>query len=397
MEANNNNKNEHPYYMYDMIQGTPTALRRVYTEELTKLETLATELYSTKYKSIHLVGSGSSWHTVLNTQYFLESIGGCGISDSDAKRVVAWNSLDFLQKQPKLDESAAVILFSHLGGKKYTNAAIRIAKKAKSYVVLVTSLDSILTSSTVPVQGVENDTLLIDSIDVIIGTSHADKSMAFTVTHTCANYVTFILAVKLGLKNKNETAILLDTENLAKVPEYFECVIADETPYKKWAVSVQDCSYLPFVGYTANIGNCYEAGLRIKRAAHVIAEGYQLEQFIHSSFPAIDKKTSLTAIITPDIYGVERSIEILKVAKHVGAKVSIITTKDDSKVDSLVGVDNIIKLVNVPEAITVFTNLGCLQLLTYHLSLVRNTNPDTNRTDQPLYCDAYRVCRLANK
>ncbi|EFA80877.1 hypothetical protein PPL_06466 [Heterostelium album PN500] len=370
------NKDAHPYHMYDMITDTPAALRRVYQEEQAVIESVATVLHSDRINRILLVGIGTSWHATLNAAYLLNKVGGLGLSDT--KTVTAWNSFDFIQQQPKIDSSSAVIIFSHRGVKKFSYQSYIRAKEAGSYTILLTGVGS----------------ALIESLDAVIRTSKQEQSSAFTISHSCSYYVSLILSVEIGLKNGVDTAKDLKQNHLAKVPEYFESLLQDETPYKRWAESAKDRSYLPFVGYLGNVSNCYEVALKIKEAAWVVAEGCQLEQFIHGPFVAVDNKTALTTIITPDPLGKERSHQLLNAAKHVGSVISAITTKSDTTTESIVGVENTIKLVDVPDPISIITNLGCLQLLTYHLALAKKTNPDTFRRDQPLHSDAFTTAGL---
>jgi len=360
-------KNGHPYHMYDMIQDTPATLERIYREEEEHIEKVASALYDNRIKRILFVGIGTSWHATLNAHYLMITISG------STKSVEAWNSFDFIQQSPPIDSSTAVIIFSHRGIKTYSYQSYMRAKEAGSYTVLITGTEAAVT----------------EPLDVVIRTCKNEQSAAYTISHSSTTFVNLILATKIGIKNGNSLAQDIKDNHLSKVPEYFSSLLKDETPYKRWAELVKDKTYLPFTGYMANVSNCYEAALKIKETSWLIAEGFNVEQFIHGPFCSTNSNTALTTIITPNQLGKDRTHQLLKASKHVGATITAITTKSDTTTETIVGVENTIKLIDVPDSISMITNLGCIQMLTYYLAIEKKTNPDTFRKDQPLHCDAF--------
>eukprot|EP01133_Synstelium_polycarpum_P016019 gene16019-19067_t len=341
-----------------MIEATPAALKRVLADETTKIKELAKVLVSNDINKVFIIGVGTSWHASLNTRHFIRNI-------SKLTSAEAWNSFEFIEQDPAIDRHCAVLIFSHRGIKKYSYDSFMRAKSRGCYTVLFTSTVS-------PV---------VDCLDMVIRTSISDQAAAFTVSHTSATYCGFMLAIEMGLLRKTTLASELQSY-IAHIPGFVERVLepAVHDKFKLWASKFKDQSYLPFVGYLSNESNCYEVALKIKEAAYVIAEGYQLEQFIHGPFVATDANTILTCIISSSDTARERTHQLIKAAKHVGAKVAAITQEDDNTTESIIGEDGItIKLPIVPEAVSVFTNLVGLQLLTYYLSLEKGTNPDTFR------------------
>ncbi|KAF2076982.1 hypothetical protein CYY_001691 [Polysphondylium violaceum] len=370
------NKNAHPYHMYNMIMDTPSALERIFNEEQEIIEKVVSVLDSDRIDRILLIGIGTSWHAALNAHYLLTRLGNL---DQSKKSVVVWNSFDFIQQSPHLDSKTAVFIFSHRGIKTYSYQSYMKAKEAGSYVVLLTGTEA----------------AVLEPLDAIIRTSKNDQSAAFTISHSSSYYVCLILSAKLGAKSGSSEAKDIVDNHLSKVPQYFSSLLKDETPYKRWAETVQDKFYLPFSGYLGNTSNAYEVALKIKESSYCISEGFNVEQLIHGPFVAFSSHTALTAMITDyDKLGKERSHQLLKASKHVGATVLAITTIGDNTTESIVGIENTIKLIDVPDSISILTNLGCLQLLSYHLAILKKVNPDTFRRDQPLHSDCFSVAGL---
>ncbi|GAM21681.1 hypothetical protein SAMD00019534_048560 [Acytostelium subglobosum LB1] len=358
--------------MFDMINHTPAALERILSQEQSVIQSVSAVIASSRINKVLLVGIGTSWHAALNADYYFKTVAGL-------PHVEAWHSMDFVQRSPPVDDKTAVIIFSHRGVKTFSFEACVRSKNSGCYTVLLTSLDS-------PI----NESL---GLDAIIRTSKGEQSSAFTVSHTSSTFVALMLSVYIGLGRKVDQAAGLE-QHLNKIPNLLQSIINhDHQMYKSWAARVKDLRYLPFVAYLGNVSNTYEVGLKINEAVYMYAQGFNVEQFIHGPFVAVDENTGLTAIISKED-GKERTLQLLKAAKHVGVKVSLITSDCDYTSAEVVGKDCIISLPDVPEPISVLTNLVALQLLTYYLAMERKTDPDMFRRDLPLHSDAFVVSGL---
>ncbi|EGG23010.1 glutamine-fructose-6-phosphate transaminase [Cavenderia fasciculata] len=369
------NRNEHPYHMYDMIVSTPDSIDRFWKEERDTLAKVAKTIATTATRVI-FVGIGTSYHCALNAKYFFEQVAQL---DRSKVSIDAIDSFDFTQRTPYLDATTAVIIFSHRGIKKFSFDSYMKSKQAGSLTVLFTSIES-------PV---------VDGLTVV-RTSHGEQSSAFTVSHTTSSFGALCLANEVAKVLGNNVSAL--ESELAAFSNTVKSILSNQDSHKLWASRFKNVPWLPFTGYSGNVSNAHEVALKIKEACWKLAEGSQVEQFIHGPFVACGNNTVLTTLISTDDkldVGRQRSICLLRAVKLVGGQAAAIIQDSENQesikeVETAVGQDGVvIKVPKSSEPINVLTSLLSLQLITYHISLEVGTNPDVFRKDQPEHSSAF--------
>ncbi|MCH8062965.1 MAG: SIS domain-containing protein [Chloroflexi bacterium] len=350
----------HPYHMYEMIQGQPDAIERVLNEEVDAVRALADRIESAE--RVHIVGIGTSWHGPLVAEFLLRNVAG----RDDAR---AWNSFEFCSYPPELGPQDLVIIMSHSGTRVYSSRALEMAKARGAQTANVTGLESDAKSSL---------------SDVVIRTSIRDRSSAHTICHTTAMTVLAMVATELGLRAEKEQAISLQ-KGLEGLPGFVEAALAQEPAIQNWAQQAQDVKRFYFVGWGPNTSTAYEVALKIKEAAYLTTEGFQLEQYLHGPYVATAPGTMVTYIAPPGPSR-DRLINIIEATRTVGARTVALVEREDPEISRLV--HTAISLPALPEALTPIVYVVALQLFTYWLAVRAGRSPDTFRFDDPVYMAA---------
>ena len=344
----------HPYYMYDAITGQPDAIARVIAEERDNIEGLAEVVRSAS--RVHIVGIGTSWHAALVGEDMLRTIGG----RSDCR---AWNSFEFCDRPPELDENDTVIVLSHRGTKTFSALALEMAHNSGARTGLLTGIGSDANRSLA---------------DVVVETSTPDPSSAFTISHTSAMTALAALGVELSGRDFSEA--------LSDLPDLVEASVGTDEAVREWAAQSADVERFYFTGTRSNTATAYEVALKMKEANYTTTEGLQLEQYLHGPFISTDEGCLVTFIAPPSESEGDRTLEIINTVKAVGARTAAVVQVGDTARES--SVDTAITVPMCADFLSPIVYLAPLQLFTYWLAVELGHNPDTFRLDDPRFAAA---------
>jgi len=127
-----------------------------------------------------------------------------------------------------------------------------------------------------------------------------------------------------------------------------------------------------------------EIALKIKETSYLQAEGMPTETMLHGPFQCVEAD-DLFVLIGPAGAARDRTLEVAELVEEVGAPYVVVGDETTEVRPSAAGV------VRIPEVPEPFSALGCLvplQLFSYHLALVRGTDPDGFRVDDPRFARA---------
>ena len=342
----------HPYHMYDAVLAQPDAIERVLLAEADAAAELA--LAAAEADAVHVVGIGTSWHAALVGERLLRSAGG----HPGAR---AWNSFEFRLAPPPLSERDLVILMSHRGTKRYSAQALALARAKGARTGVVTAIESAIGDG---------------DADHVVRTCEPERSAAFTVSHTAALTALAMTAARLGEANgvAGADALAGAVEQLHVLTEWG---LATEPAVRRLTERVDPAAFFVFAGAGANASTAMEAALKMSEANYARAVGYDLEQFLHGPFVAIDHSAVVTLIAAGAAR--DRALDIAAAARETGAYVVVLAPEADRQALALA--DAPIAMPEVPEALTPIVYLGPLQLTAYWLAARRGVNPDRFRLD----------------
>ncbi|MBI4218990.1 MAG: SIS domain-containing protein [Chloroflexi bacterium] len=349
-------RSAHPYHMHDCIFDQPDAISQILETQAKAIDELAAKISSAK--RVYIAGIGTSWHAALVGAHLFRVVGG----RTDTR---AWHSFEFAAYPPPLSRDDLIIVLSHTGRKRYSREVLEHAGRAGAATALVTSLES---------------EARLEQADVVVRTTHRDRSSAFTISHTGA-----LTALAMTASRLRDGRTSDPDSDIHSVPGLVKQALTAEGQAKDLVGQFKDRSWYCFLGWGPNTATAYEAALKINEAAYDVTTAFQLEQFLHGPFVATGPGCLVTLIAPPGA-GYRRAVEIAKAVKETGGGVAALVEEGDNEMSAVA--DAAIELPRAPEWLTPIVYLVPLQLFTYWLALNRGRNPDVFRLDDPRHLAA---------
>jgi glucosamine--fructose-6-phosphate aminotransferase (isomerizing) len=342
-------RESHPYFMYDEIQAQPDALRAAATAGREALSSWA-QLF--QRDALYLTGCGTSFHAAVTCEYWLRAL-----SVAPAARAV--EAFELSTGAYALGAEALVVAFSQSGGKGATLAAAARARDAGATTAAVTG---------------HSDSELASAVNHLLWTRYASEtSWAHTISYT-TSLMAFLSA--LGETDDELTA------HLNRLPEAFEARLRDEAEVREIGGRIARHTRVHVLGSGANFGTALEAALKLRETSYVHADAANPEYFLHGPISSLDRHSLLIAIAPPGA-GRQRSLDVLRAARTIGARTLAVGQIGDQELEALA--DDFLELPPLREELTPLLYIVPLHLLSYWLAVDAGLNPDLIRRDQVEY------------
>jgi len=348
-------RNSHPYHMYDAMLAQPEAFATTIERHRDAVDELASRVASCE--RIFLAGIGTSHHATLVGEHLIRAYGG-------GPDVRAVHSFDLALYGPELRQEDCLVAVSHRGAKRYTALALEQAREKGCPTAIITG------------EGGSGE----GRADAVFRTVAQEMSAAHTVSYTSAVAVLALLAGRLGYHRTGSTTVpdeLLQDE----LPGALRSALGTEEEVAKLAREHVGRRRIWLVGGGPSAVTATETALKIKETSYLQAEGMPTETMLHGPFQCVEAD-DLFVLIAPSGVARERTLEIAELVEEVGATYLIVGDETTETRPAAVAVPE------VPEPFSTLTCLVPLQLFTYHLALARGTNPDSFRVDDPRFARA---------
>jgi glucosamine--fructose-6-phosphate aminotransferase (isomerizing) len=269
-------------------------------------------------RRVWLVGTGSSQHAAELGALLLAAAG------LDAR----WSgSSEFVRLVPRPDSNDAVILISHTARTSFAVAAREAALDSGAEVVSITGIGG--------------------GWPEAIETVAMEQSETYTVSLTAALMVLFRLAHELGAPGLSAGDLKVAVDRVRTVLDEME-VPAVEPSHR----------VLVLVGSDAGAVSAREGALKLREAAHVLAEGYGSEYLLHGVAVPLQRGDALL-LLGP---AADRDGLLSALGEAAGAEGLVVTSIDEPSIDHPI-------LAQLPIIVR-------LQLLALTFSRTRSTDPD---------------------
>jgi len=305
---------------------------------------------------IIIVGCGTSWHAGLVAEYLFEDIARIPVE-------VEYGS-EFRYRNPIITENDIVIAISQSGETADTLAAVKLAKSKGAFVF---GICNVVGSSIAR----EADSGAYTHAGPEIGVA---STKAFTTQITLLS----LIALKLGKAKGNLSVPDYQTylQELVQIPTKVEQLLKADTLIKEIAAVYKDAPNFLYLGRGYNFPVALEGALKLKEISYIHAEGYPAAEMKHGPIALIDEKMPVVVIATRKGHyrKVVSNIEEIRSRK---AQIIAIVTEGDTTVKALAH-----HSIEVPETVEAFTPLLTtipLQLLSYHIAVMRECNVDQPR------------------
>jgi len=342
---------EQPEVMRDVMRG------RVRVEDgrvvLGGIEDYLDRLKQTK--RIVICACGTSWHAGLIGEYLIEDFARIPVEVDYAS--------EFRYRNPIIGPDDVVIVISQSGETADTLAALRAAKERGAMVIGICNV----VGSTIP----------RETMCGIYTHAGPEVGVASTKAFTAQVIVLYMLALALSKgRTISHDEMRLNLKELSRVPEHAAKILELDAQIQKIAESFKDARNFLYLGRGYNFPVALEGALKLKEISYIHAEGYPAAEMKHGPIALIDEDMPVIFIATRDSSYNKILSNIEEVRSRKG-RVIAIASEGDMEVSRLA--EHVIYIPQASAQIMPLLTVIPLQLLSYHIALLRGCNVDRPR------------------
>lgn len=305
---------------------------------------------------IIIIACGTSWHAGLVAEYFFEEF--CRIP------VEVEYASEFRYRNPVIREGDVVIAISQSGETADTLAAIELAKSKGAIIFGVCNV----VGSSIP-RATHAGAYTHAGPEIGVA-----STKAFTAQLTVLNMIALIVAQKKGsITDGKFHELLVEMEN---IPSKVEQALKLNDQIERIAETFKDARNFLYLGRGYNFPVALEGALKLKEISYIHAEGYPAAEMKHGPIALIDNEMPVVFIATNDSSYEKIVSNIQEVKARKGRVISVVTAGDKliPKMSEFV-----IEVPQVHEALMPMVSVIPLQLLSYHIAVMRGCNVDQPR------------------
>jgi glucosamine--fructose-6-phosphate aminotransferase (isomerizing) len=303
-----------------------------------------------------IVACGTSWHAGLVGEYLIEDLARINVEVEYAS--------EFRYRNPILSENDVVIAISQSGETADTLAALELAK-SKGATIL--GICNVVGSSIARITDAGSYTHAGPEIGVA-------STKAFTAQVTVLTLMALSLAQKKGTISESKFRQLL--AELEAIPEKVKRVLEADPDIEKIAAIYKDAANALYLGRGSSFPVALEGALKLKEISYIHAEGYPAAEMKHGPIALIDENMPIIVIATQG-NSYEKVVSNIQEVKARKGKVIAIVTEGDEQVRNMA--DHVIEIPEVDEFLVPLVATIPLQLLSYHIAVMRGCNVDQPR------------------
>ncbi|MBW4888345.1 glutamine--fructose-6-phosphate transaminase (isomerizing) [Mucilaginibacter sp. HMF5004] len=356
-------KGGYDHFMIKEIYEQPRSIRdclrgRIYPTT-GKVQLGGIKEYTEKLKNIDriiIVACGTSWHAGLVGEYLIEEYARVPVEVEYAS--------EFRYRNPIITEKDLVIAISQSGETADTMAAIELAKERGATIFGVCNV----VGASIP------------------RTSHAGiythagpeigvaSTKAFTAQVTALTMIAFYIAQVRGAITQSKLIEYLTELN--EIPGLVERALVANDHIRDIAAVFKDSRNFLFLGRGSSFPVALEGALKLKEISYIHAEGYPAAEMKHGPIALIDEEMPVVFIATKNS-SYEKVVSNIQEVKARKGKVIAIVSEGDIDVKEMA--DYVIEIPETHEAFVPLVATIPLQLLSYHIAVMRGCNVDQPR------------------
>ncbi len=303
-----------------------------------------------------ITACGTSWHSGLIAEYMIEDLARVPVEVEYAS--------EFRYRNPIITEKDVVIAISQSGETADTLAAIELAKERRA---LIYGICNVIGSSIARTSHAGSYT-------------HAGPEIGVASTKAFSTQVSLITLIALQLAQVKGTMptsklreILYELEN---IPAKIEETLALDAQVKEIAAIYKDATNFLYLGRGYNFPVALEGALKLKEISYIHAEGYPAAEMKHGPIALIDENMPVVFLAT-NKSAYEKIVSNVQEVKARKGKIIAVVHKGDTQIRELA--DHIIEVPETEEILSPLITIVPLQLLAYHIAIMRGCNVDQPR------------------
>jgi glucosamine--fructose-6-phosphate aminotransferase (isomerizing) len=305
---------------------------------------------------IIIVACGTSWHAGLVAEYVIEEFARIPVEVEYAS--------EFRYRNPIINSKDVVIAISQSGETADTMAAIKLAKDHGAFVF-----------------GVCNVVGSSISRESHAGAyTHAGPEIGVASTKAFTTQITVLTMLALRLAKAKGTLTHSDfhtyLQELEIIPEKVKEALETNEKALQIATVFKDAPNCLYLGRGYNFPVALEGALKLKEISYIHAEGYPAAEMKHGPIALIDELMPVI-VIAPKQGHYDKIVSNIQEIKSRSGKIIAVVTKGDTQVRELA--DYVIEIPETSDALSPLITTIPLQLLSYHIAVLRGCNVDQPR------------------
>ena len=352
-------KGQYRHYMQKEIFEQPVAIMNTLDGRIkdgkVSLDSIApnaAEILS-KVQHIQIVACGTSYNAGMVARYWLESLAGVACDVEIAS--------EFRYRKFVTRPNSLLVTISQSGETADTLAALRLAKEA-GFIAAMT-ICNVATSSLVR----ESDFAFMTKAGVEVGVA---STKAFTTQLTCLLLLTAALGRLKGNMSEAQEADIVHA--LQRLPAQIEMALTHEKEIEKLSEDFADKQHSLFLGRGEFYPIAMESALKLKEISYIHAEAYAAGELKHGPLALIDSEMPVI-VVAPENDLLEKVKSNIEEVKARGGQLFIFADHDAG-----LGYKTVV-FPKVDEVTAPIFYAVPLQLLSYHVALIKGTDVDQPR------------------
>ena len=307
-------------------------------------------------KSVQILACGTSYHAGLVARYWFEKLARvpCNIEVAS----------EFRYRNPVLAEDTLIVTISQSGETADTLAALQEAKKLGAKYSL--AICNVSESSLVR----ESDLVLMTRAGPEIGVA---STKAFTTQLTTLMLLVIAIGRRFQLTDEVEQKI---TSALFRLPGKIESVLKLDNDIKLLAERFTEKHHALFLGRGSHYPIAMEGALKLKEISYIHAEAYPAGELKHGPLALIDAEMPVITVAPNNSLLEKLKSNIQEVSARGGQLIVFMDETLGSSSDTNL---QIIKVPQVENEISPIIYTIPLQLLSYHVAVLKGTDVDQPR------------------
>ncbi|MGX2042159.1 glutamine--fructose-6-phosphate transaminase (isomerizing) [Methylocaldum sp. MU1018] len=355
-------RGEYRHYMQKEIHEQPVAIEKTLDGRIRagKVLDAAFGPYAEKafdhIKSVQIVACGTSYHAGMVARYWMESIAGVPCSVEVAS--------EFRYRKNVVRPGTLFVSISQSGETADTLAALKEAK-------------TLGYAHTLAICNVPESSIVRESESSLMTRAGPEVGVASTKAFTTQLTALLLLVVALGKRNglppEQEARIIKELESL---PEQISRVLLLEDEIQQWAERFGEKRHALYLGRGAHYPVAMEGALKLKEISYIHAEAYPSGELKHGPLALIDAEMPVVAV-APNNELLEKLKSNLQEVQARGGELYVFA---DVRVplESAPSV-NLLRVAETDEAVAPIVYTIPLQMLAYHVALIKGTDVDQPR------------------
>ncbi len=309
-----------------------------------------------KVQGVHILACGTSYHAGMVARYWLESLAGIPCSVEVAS--------EFRYRHPVVRRNSLVVCISQSGETADTLAALHEAKQRGF-------------GASLAICNVPESSLIRESDLVLMTRAGPEIGVASTKAFTTQLVALMLLAVVLGRRHgmSAQTEVQL-VQQLTHLPTVIEQVLGFNDEIQKLAERFADKHHALFLGRGAQYPVAMEGALKLKEISYIHAEAYPAGELKHGPLALVDADMPVIAV-APNNELLEKLKSNLQEVRARGGELIVFADESvDVEADEQL---TLFRIASVPDPIAPIVFTVPLQLLAYHVAVLKGTDVDQPR------------------